>query len=156
MKSFVVMEPPEGGGEEAVFVRDGFSIIALAFPLVWLLWHRLWIETAFYVAAAVTLYSVGLLSGMALAAPFLSFLLALYVALEGSAIRLAALHRRGWREVGIVDAQNRDDAELRWFYDEEVPDTNGSAPVQAKPFGRPATQAIGGPALGLLDYPGGR
>ncbi len=55
MAQFVVLEPtgaeafqerrePALRPKRAVFVRDGFSILALVFPFVWLLMQRLWFE----------------------------------------------------------------------------------------------------------------
>src|SRR5690606_40350011 len=46
-----------------------------------------------------------------------SLMLALFVGLEGSALRLAALRRRGWREWGVVEAGNSRDAEIRYLAD---------------------------------------
>ena len=51
MAIYVVMEPPAARPNEAsdgaVFMRDGFSLLALLVPPLWLLWHRLWIEVGF-------------------------------------------------------------------------------------------------------------
>ena len=48
MASYVVMVPPAGQGNrpdlDAAFVRDGFAFLAFFLPVLWLLWHRLWVE----------------------------------------------------------------------------------------------------------------
>ena len=51
MASYVVMEPPEGGPEQAILVRDGFALLAFIMPFLWFLWHRMWLEA---LAAPIT------------------------------------------------------------------------------------------------------
>jgi hypothetical protein len=45
----------------------------------------------------------------------LLILASVFVWLEGGQMRRRALERRGWNEVGTVNAANRDEAELRLF-----------------------------------------
>ncbi len=167
MASFVVMQPPGERGADAVqFVRDGFSIVALAVPFVWLAWHRLWIEAALVFAAALLIAALGELYPWALALSPLVTVLGIGVALEGGTLRAAALKRRGWSEAGIVDAAGMAEAEIRWFGDDA-----GAAQTQTQtqtppppaspsppPFALPALQPRPetGPAIGLLAYPGSR
>lgn len=157
MAIYVVMEPPAANAEEAsmraVMVRDGFSFIAFIAPLVWLLWHRLWIEAILLFAASVALMVAGEMLDHAFVGAALSFLLSLYVGLEGAALRLGALRRRGWREWGAVEAGSVAEAEIRYLAGEQddLPVANSLRPAQPATFGRPVA---GGPALGLLGYPG--
>lgn len=158
MASYVVMEPPgDAGEEEAVLVRDGFHLLAFILPAVWLLVHRLWLETlaVFVVGAAIGL--LGSYGGIGPVASVLSLLLALFVGLEGASLKLAALRRRGWREWGVVEADNPRDAEIRY-----LAEAAGDRPARQSP---PATEAAlphtgrrevrpAGPALGMLGYPG--
>ena len=162
MASYVVMEPHSGSGrgtgrERAVLVRDGFHLLAFLVPALWLLFNRLWLETLLVVAVSVVLSVAGSYAGLGPAAPALSFIVALYVGLEGPALRLAALRRRGWREWGVVEADNAADAEIRYLagdatYQDEAPTAQvpspGPSPAQSAP--RPPA----GPALGLFAYPG--
>ncbi len=90
MASFVVMEAPEGR-DEAVYVRDGFHVLAFLLPPIWLAWHRLWIEALLAFAVMAVLGSLGGVSGFGDAAPLLSLLVSLYVGLEAPAIWIAAL-----------------------------------------------------------------
>lgn len=153
MASYVVMEPPRRSSEalaDARLVRDGFSLLAFLLPPLWLLWHRLWIEAALAFAAALLLTGLGEVAGFGLAGSLLSLLVSIYVGLEGSALRLAAYRRRGWREWGVVEADTASDAEMRYLSEADFTET--------EPVITPSPQALRprpvGPALGLLHYPG--
>jgi hypothetical protein len=160
MASYVVMQPPEGRDavEDAVLVRDGFHVLAFIFPFIWLFFYRLWLEGLVVLLAAI-------LIGVASSALFannagavLSILVSVYVGLEASAMRVAALRRRGWREWGVVEADNPADGELRYLA--EISNEEESAPPP-KPWGgagRPASRESGADttALGMLGYSGSR
>jgi len=161
MAIYMVMEPPGANEDEAavraVMVRDGFSLVAFILPLVWLLWHRLWIEAFVAFVASVVLMALGETTGFAFAGAALSLLVSLFVALEGPTLRIAALRRRGWREWGAVEGDSVAEAEIRYLADEdEEPDAGPWAAVpRPAPIG-PAHRAPthSGPALGLLGYTG--
>ena len=119
MAQFVVLEPASSasmdGAEKSVFVRDGFSILALILPVVWLLGNRLWF-------AAISVLGLTVLLGLAASAfdfvdavPLLSLLLSLFVALEGANWKIAKLRRQGYRECAAIEAGNLDEAEIRYF-----------------------------------------
>lgn len=101
--------------EKTVFIKDGFSVLALVLPVVWLLINRLWFE-AFSVLALIILLGF---AGTLLEAPnmgsLLSLLLSLFVALEGSNWKITKLRRKGYRESATIDAPNLDEAEIRYF-----------------------------------------
>ncbi|GAB4357659.1 MAG: DUF2628 domain-containing protein [Oricola sp.] len=117
MASYVVLErsPVAGERPETAFVRDGFSVLALVFPLVWLVWHRLWFAAVMllFVSAAIGMAGEYLAPGPALALAGLA--VSLYVALEGPSWRMARYRRAGFVDAGTVIARNLDDAEIRWF-----------------------------------------
>ena len=156
MASYVVMEPPSGtgrGGERAVLVRDGFRFLAFVLPAAWMLFNRLWIEALLVIAVTMTLSVFGAAAGLGKAAPALSLIVSLYAGLEASALKLAALRRRGWREWGVVEADSAADAEIRYLAEALMDEDEepAPAPVAAGPaMPRGAT----GPALGLFAYPG--
>lgn len=160
MASYVVMEPPPGGrGHErqAVLVRDGFHFFAFLVPVLWLLFHRLWIEALFVFALTLALSGLGSLAGLGDAAPILSLLVSICIGLEGPALKLAALRRRGWRDAGVVEADNVGDAEIRYLYaadrDENRHEpSEPTATIAARPQAAPRRPS--GPALGLFSYPG--
>lgn len=158
MASHVVMAPPDDpAGERAEFVRDGLSVVAFVVPFIWLAWHRLWLEAALVFGVAIGLALLGEAYPWARALSPLATLLGLYVALEGGALRVAALKRRGWREAGIVSASSSGEAELRWFADAQaggVPDPDVPLPNAPQPGPTIRTAAPAGPALGLFSYPG--
>jgi hypothetical protein len=115
MTSFAVFTPPpERANESAHFVRDGFSPLALIVPPLWLGWHGLWLELAGWLGLAVLIAGLQVTGGWAVAlAPLLS-LVGVYLAVDGAALRMAALKRRGFALAGIVDAEATDIAELRF------------------------------------------
>ena len=157
MASYWIMEPPASAKPvgEAHIVRDGFSLLGFLIPPFWLLWHRLWFEAAVVFAIGLTLTILGEASGFGLIASALSLLLSLWIGLEGSALRVAALRRRGWREWGVVEASSAAEAEIRYAVAVE---DGESPPLAMAPHGTFIPPWAGkpntGPALGLLAYPG--
>lgn len=118
MASYVVMTPPPGGRATLPeFVRDRFALLAFIAPPVWLLWHRLWIEAAFALALMIAIPALAVQFGGGYAAPWLSALVSLFVGVEGPALRLSALRRRGWTEAGVYEADDLTDAETRYAAD---------------------------------------
>ena len=158
MAAFVVLEPPArsafAASERAVLVRDGFSLLAFLVAPLWLLWHRLWVETLLYFAVALALAALGKLAGYEVAGSLLSLLVSIYFGLEGAALRIAALRRRGWREWGVVEANSARDAELRYLGEVEGANGEAAVPLTEMPPRAPARPGPTGPALGLLNYPG--
>jgi hypothetical protein len=157
MAIYVVMEPPAADAaeavERAVIIRDGFAFLAFLVPPLWLLWHRLWIEAALAFAASIALTALGEQAGLGFTGAALSLLVSIFVGLEGQALRVNALRRRGWREWGVVQAGSPAEAEIRYLAGEEPYETVVRAPqlTTAAPALRPIAA---GPALGLLGYPG--
>ncbi len=158
MALYVVMEPPgeAGQAERARLIRDGFSWLAFFLPPLWLLWHRLWIEALLAFVALGLLSALGGMAGFGLAGWSLTLLVSLYVGLEGQAMRVNALRRRGWRDWGVVSADRFEDAEARYAYgDEEEAAAVAAAPPPAiVPDASRARPAQTGLALGLAHTPG--
>lgn len=124
MATYRVLYKPEpamtGALERTQCVRDGFSVLAVAFPVLWLVWYRQWFAAlmAFLALVGVQLVASSSLVFIALA---LNLLIGLAVALEGPQWRVASLRRSGWREVASIEAQSREEAELRFFLDGDMP-----------------------------------
>lgn len=116
-------------GDNVRLVRDGFSVLALLFPVLWLLWHRLWLELVVYII---------FLTAFSLSQPVLGIvmnaLLGLYVAFEGTNFLASKLTYHGWNEVDLVLAGNVEEAEARAFSRRTLP---AKAPVHVKPDARP-------------------
>lgn len=155
MAIYVAMEPPaeaQKRGKDVLFVRDGFHFFAFLVPVFWLLWHRLWIEAVLALAVTLALSALGEVAGFGWASPLLTFIVSIYFGLEAANLRVAALRRRGWREWGVVEADDLAGAEARQAVDDEArPQPVAPRPVQAVPV---VLAANSGPALGLFDYPG--
>lgn len=158
MASFVVMEPPvRDPAEKAVLVRDGFHFFGFLVPFVWFAFHRMWREAAIALVASMALSVAGAYAGLGGATAWLSLLVGIYVGLEGSALRIAALKRNDWNEWGVVEARNAADAEIRYLADRDVIAEAETPPRVMAPWSRP-TPAVrhNGPALGLFGYPGAK
>jgi hypothetical protein len=157
MASYVIFEPPGAPRpEDAVFIRDGFHWLAFIVPFFWFLWHRLWLEAGLVFAAMVGLAALERVDGMQGVVTPVSLLLSLGLGFEAPALWMAALRRRSWRERGVVEADNRDEAAIRYLADADVepaapvPYPASTASAHTTPPRRPAAV----PALGLFSYPG--
>jgi len=136
--------------ERARILRDGFSWLAFLVPPLWLAWHRLWVEAAVVFALMLALGLLGEHAGLGWTAPLLSLLLSVLIGLEGQALRLARLSRRGWRERLAIEAGDLDDAEARyaaWLAAVPMsplpdPDLAPSSPIPLDPV-RPASRSHG-------------
>jgi hypothetical protein len=164
MASFVIMEAPDnkpGAPEEKIeVIRDGFSFWAYLFNFVWLFWHRLWIEGIVVFAAMAVMSTFRIWPNFEFMTSVLAFLISLFVGLEGNNLRVAALRRRGWREVGVIAAASRADAELRFIAENRsavapAPVTHAPPSSNRMTPGRTAG-TTSGPALGMLTLPGRR
>ncbi|MEM1378435.1 MAG: DUF2628 domain-containing protein [Pseudomonadota bacterium] len=117
MARYVVLKnEAEENGSRVCVMRDHFSVVALAFPLPWLLFNRLWLEA---LIAIFALACIGLLAsqlptvGISL---ICNLALGALIGLEGERWAIAKAKRRGFHEIGtIADAANREEAELRAY-----------------------------------------
>jgi Protein of unknown function (DUF2628) len=122
MSVYTVHQPPLRGTERApdpdrfIFVRDGFSIWAFLFSALWMLWHRLWLVLAIYVAVTAAI-EMGLryigVSSAILA--IVGLLISLLIGFEGATLQRFTLGRRGWKHIGVVGGDDMEDAERRFF-----------------------------------------
>jgi len=171
MASFVVMERRgTGGGRDVELVRDGFHLLAFVLPLFWFLFHRMWVEALVTLALMVAFAALTSLMGYPAHWP-LSLIVSIYAGLEAPALRLAAMRRAGWRDAGVIEADDAFGAEERYAAEwdagtdpvwagEQQPKAASEEPRaqdhEAAEQPRPAPQPRPGPALGLFSYPGGR
>ena len=122
MAIYMVLIPPgsspetmgEAEAQRTVFIRDGFSWLALVFTLPWLLVKRLWLVLIVYLVAGLALelasrFIGGPMPGITTAA------LSILFAFEAHGLWRWTLERRGWRFVAVVEAQGREEAERRFF-----------------------------------------
>lgn len=139
MASFLVLAPRSTNGgrddENAVFIRDGFAVLAFILPVPLLLIQRLWFEAALVLAVTAGISMAGTLTGHEDMAAFVTILLSLLVGFEANAWRAAALERRGFEQLAVVDAQNADDAETVWFLGPNfVPSTRPAVSTDTRPY----------------------
>ena len=124
MTSFVVLqhedEPGAKAAEKTVFVRDAFSIFALAFPIIWLFWSRLWIAGGFALILFISVSAfVGQNADYFWVLMVFNILLSLAVATEGPAWKMTAFRFAGYKDIAIVEAENLEQAQLRWALGED-------------------------------------
>lgn len=157
MAVYVVMEPPGRGHDaDAIFVRDGFAWLGFLVPPLWLLWHQLWIEAVLAFVAIGFLSALGETFGFVLAGSLLIFLVMLYVGLEGQALRIAALARRGWRQWGVVVADDLDDADARYAVEAGATAQESSREPRLQPEPALARPGQSVSAIGLVPFSGRR
>lgn len=119
-KSFTVHMPPPRVGKDAnesvEFVQDSFSPIAFVAPWLYFLTNRMWLETFVYVALSAIVIAGFWLAGLPDPIRLLmSIALNLLIGLEAVTLKRWLLSRRGYREIGVVVAGSKDEAERRWF-----------------------------------------
>lgn len=112
MTSYLVLASPGARtpDERSVVIADRFAWLGFIAPVIWLLFNRLWLEA---LAAALVTVAAGLLAGslgQPAAGLAIGLALQLIVALEGRSWRAAALQRRGWLLVDVVEADDPDTA----------------------------------------------
>lgn len=120
MRTYSVFEPevPPGTLEEdaqaLVFVRHGWSLAALFFPMIWMVVRRLWWVLVLYVLAMIALQ---ILSNAVptLVTVAISVALALIIMIEAGQLRLESMAAKGYREIAVLQAKNQRDAERIFF-----------------------------------------
>ncbi|MDT3685258.1 MAG: DUF2628 domain-containing protein [Pseudorhodoplanes sp.] len=122
MAVYTVHQPPLRKGETApdpdrfVLVRDGFYFWAFLLGPLWMVWRRLWLVLALYIAVMVGVgFALQLVSASTGLRVFVLLAMAILVGLEAGTLRRWTLGWRGWKNVGVVVGDDRDAAERRFF-----------------------------------------
>lgn len=169
MPVYTVHAPPAdddgvSAPEDYAFVRDGFYVWAMIFGPLWLLVRRLWLVLLLYIvvmaALGTAIWAAGVREAVGM---WPTLLIAILLGLEAGTLWRWTLSRRRWRQVGLVVADNLEEAERR-FFDRFADTKSGPArrdtppsPSNASPKGppplplRPATPP---PVIGLFPEPG--
>jgi len=100
--------------ERYEFVKDGFSWPALLVPILWILWHRLWLTLVYYIVFVLVVAWTGRLFGDGAATALGAIGLVMF-ALEANNIRRLSFESRGWREMGSSFGRNLEEAEARFY-----------------------------------------
>ncbi len=103
---------PDAG---AVLLRDGFNWAAFIIGLFWSLWHRLWWVSALLLGIEFAVAGLATLLIDPALVIVLRFAVAVFVGASANDWRRWTMRRRGWREVGVVFARDRDAAEHRFL-----------------------------------------
>jgi hypothetical protein len=157
MPAFAVFEPPMRAGRRAahhtdrfVFLRERFGWAAFLFGPLWMIWRRLWLVLIIYLIVlgliAFGLQRLGIASQVG---STVYFLIALLVGFEAASLRRWTLLRRGWRDRGIVIADDLEMAERRFFDSWSADRATPPPPPYA-----PASSSSAG-VIGLFPEPGG-
>lgn len=95
-------------------IEDKKHIWALIFPIVWLLWNRLWFWLVAYILASI--FIVLLTSAFfPIIGSIMSIVSGFFLFLEGSSLIAAKLERQGWQFAGVADAPDVEIAEYKFL-----------------------------------------
>jgi hypothetical protein len=107
---------PKPNGDDLNFVSEGFSWIAFLLPLIWALYHRLWLVA---ISVLIVIAGVGYLAaafGLTASMENAIYLAVVIVfGFEANNLRRWTMWRRGWRQVAIVGGRDIGAAERRLF-----------------------------------------
>ena len=99
-----------------VFVREGIAWFALLSPVLWALYHRLWLVLLGFVVVVLGINLVMSAAGFPETAnTIVSLALHVLFAAEAQDFRRWTLTRRGYDVTSVVVAKNQNDAESRYF-----------------------------------------
>ncbi len=125
-----------GSADDVVFLREGFSWWALLFPLPWLVIKGMWIVLLIAMSAQFLIWAAAEALGFGQAMQvILSLAINLILAFEGKDLLRWTYERRGLSERGLVEAQDIDEAEYRFFTEIGLPASAAPAPPAAPPLG---------------------
>ncbi len=144
-------------------VKDGFHWLALIFPLLWLLFNRIWWGLLAYIVLVIAVLfggkALGLDDGTIGA---LELLMGVFLGLVASDLKSWQLARRGLPTVDVVSGTTKEEAERRFLdrWNAATGSTAAAPPRAPSPPARPlAGQIVGStagqPVLGLFPESGG-
>jgi len=114
-----------------MFVRDGPAWWALLFPVIWLIFHRLWLVLVLYLSAIFAMTAIfsaaeasEIVEGLATA------LISVLLVLEGNSLRRWKLARSGYRIIDVTSGRDMEECEQR-FFDAWLPQQNVRQPAEA-------------------------
>jgi hypothetical protein len=120
MTTYTVYMPPKDNlvksEENFLLIPDAKATLALFFPPFWLVWYKLWLPLMFYFCVIVAIMLLAFTSP-SIAVSYLSILPGLYLLLEGYELVRKNLESKGWQFAGIVEGENKEEAEIRFIAD---------------------------------------
>jgi hypothetical protein len=122
------------GADDVVFVREGFNRWALVVPLLWLAAKGMWVVLLIAVAAQLLIWAVAEALGFG-EAMRLIFGLAINIIMgfEANDLLRWTYARRGYEEVGLVQGDDLEEAEIRFFSEADLPVQSAAPPPQIPP-----------------------
>jgi hypothetical protein len=159
MPAYAVFEPPARANRPLVdhaarfvFLRDRFSWGAFLLGPIWMIWRRLWLVLLIYIVIVATIeYALRRFAVPVTARTIVHLLIALLVGIEAPGLRRWTLLRRGWRERGVVVADDLEMAERRFFDAWSREGSLGPPPPPPPPYGGVSRASV----IGLFPEPGG-
>lgn len=124
---FTVHLPDRADPARAALIDDRWRWGAFVFPALWALWNGRWIAALGFLAC---IGAAGALAaaGQPVAAAALDLAVRLAAGFEGGALSRLDLSMRGWRDLGAVDAEDAEEAELRWCAQAAAPEQQAQGP----------------------------
>jgi hypothetical protein len=150
--TYTVHEPHPVAGDlderatRLVFVKEGFSFIAFAVPVIWLLYNRLWLALLlFLLATAGVVMLVASAGGGSSAIGWAVAAVNLIFGFEARNVHRNMLARKGYEVIGVVTGRDLEDSERR-FLTEWLPQIGsigakpaGPAPASSTPTSEPSS-----------------
>lgn len=122
------------GADDVVFVREGFSWWALLFPLLWLAAKGMWIVLIIAGAAQLLIWAVAETLGFGEAMRLIFGLaINLILGFQGNDLLRWTYARRGFEEVGLVQGDDLEEAEYRFFSEDGLPLARAEPPPPEAP-----------------------
>lgn len=110
---------------QPLFIEENFSLTSFIFQGLWLLYHRLWIPAAIFVAINIVLSSLLNMHLINQASFYLFHLgMALCIAHFSNAWYVDKLRKKDYEFIGVIAARNIESAKLRFY--QEYYEENGS------------------------------
>ncbi len=164
MPAFAILEPPRyqhtaiEQTDRFIFLHERFSLGAFLFGPLWIIWQRLWLVLILYlVGVGLIGYGLRVLGIGWIVVALVFALVHLLVGLEATTLVRWTRIKHGWRECGVVIADDLEMAERR-FFDNRTALRPAAKPAPVLSPGQlPAAQV--GPShpdiIGLFPEPGG-
>jgi len=104
--------------DKILFVKEGYAWIALVMPILWLLYHGMWLVLAGFVALMVAFQTVFSVSGIGeIVAGPATFVISALFALLANDLRRWTLGLRGYSLIEPVSGRDLEECETRFFTD---------------------------------------
>jgi len=117
--------------DDVVLLREGFNWWALLFPLLWLAIKGMWIVLIIALAAQFLIWAIAEALGFGEAMRLIfSLAINLILGFEGNELLRWTYERRGFSEVGLVEARDIEEAEYLFFTEIGLPRTDAVEPPQ--------------------------